>query len=160
MASVYLETSFISACVTDRRDATSVHRCGVSRAWWTTQAAQYTRFISLEVLNELDHPKFPRRRQALDLVQGLAVLPITEEVQGLAELLVREKVMPGPISGDTIHVALAAVHAVDYLLTWNVRHLANPSKMTHLRIICLRAGLLPPAIVTPELLWEESNENN
>jgi len=81
-----------------------------------------------------------------------------EEVRGLAELLVREKVMPGPVGGDAVHVAFATVHAVDYVLTWNVRHLANPSKLAHLRTICLRAGFLPPQIVAPKLLWEEDNE--
>lgn len=158
MPSVYLETSFISACVTDRSDATSVHRRSISREWWATQARQYECFISLEVLRELDHPKFPRRPEALDLVQGTRMLSVTEDVEGLAELLVREKVMPGPVAGDAVHVAVATVHAVDYVLTWNVRHLANPSKMAHLRAICLRVGLLPPMIVTPELLWEENNE--
>jgi hypothetical protein len=98
------------------------------------------------------------RREALDLVQGIPLLSVTEEAEGLAELLVREKVMPGPVSGDAVHITLATVHAVDYVLTWNVRHLANPSKMPHLRIICLRAGLLPPTITTPELLWEENHE--
>lgn len=62
--------------------------------------------------------------------------------------------MPGPITGDAAHVAIAAVHNIDYLLTWNVRHLANPTKLAHLGTICLRVVILPPQIVTPELLWE------
>jgi hypothetical protein len=65
--------------------------------------------------------------------------------------------MPSPIAGDTIQVAVSCVHELDYLLSWNVRRLANPNKVEHLRTICIRAGLLPPRIITPELLWEDSD---
>jgi hypothetical protein len=160
MPSVYLETSFVSACVTDRSDATSVHRRRMSREWWATQASRYDRFMSAEVVGELRHPNFHRGTLALELVQDIPLLPINEEVRGLARLLVREKVMPGPVAGDALHVSVAAVHRIDYVLTWNVRHLANPSKVTHLKTICLRVGLLPPTLVTPEMLWEEDHEKN
>jgi predicted nucleic acid-binding protein len=160
MVSVYLETSFISACVSDRRDATSVCRRGISREWWATQAHRYDRFVSAEVVAELSHPDFPRRHEAIELVEDVPLLPITGDVQGLAALLVHEKVMPGPLAGDAVHVAVATVHGMDYILTWNVRHLANPSKVAHLRTICLRMGLLPPLIITPEFLWEENHETD
>jgi hypothetical protein len=62
--------------------------------------------------------------------------------------------MPGPVAGDAVHVATATFHGVDFLLTWNVRHLANPNKTAHLQAVCLRVGLAPPGIVTPDLLWE------
>ena len=66
-------------------------------------------------------------------------------MQGLTKLLVKEKVMPGPSnSGDTIHVAAATVHAMDYLLSWNVKHLANINKRAQLAKICLRIGMPPP----------------
>jgi len=55
-----------------------------------------------------------------------------------------------------MHVAAACVHRIDYLLSWNVRHLANPNKLTHLQAICVRTGYMPPRIVTPDLLWEKS----
>jgi len=61
--------------------------------------------------------------------------------------------MPGPASaGDAIHVAAATVHRMEYLVTWNVRHLANPNKRTHFGVIRLRLGLAPPQIVTPDML--------
>lgn len=154
---VYLETSFISACVTDRPDHASVFRKNVSREWWNTQAKFYKLATSAEVLAELSRPGFRRSREALQLAAPLPLLPINEEVQGLATLLVNERIMPGPVSGDAIHVAAAMVHEVDYLLSWNVRHLANPNKVEHLRIICVRLGLIPPQILTPDQLWEERN---
>lgn len=68
--------------------------------------------------------------------------------------------MPKPVAGDAIHVAVAAVHGIEYVLSWNVRHLANPNKLRHLQSICLRSGLVAPQIITPELLWEDDDDNS
>ena len=158
MARVYLETSFISACVTRRTDAASVYRRQASREWWSTQRSGHEVFVSEEVIAELSHSDFTRSEQALEFSRGVPILPMTQEVRGLARVLVREKVMPGPLAGDALHVSLATCHAIDYLLTWNVRHLANPNKIEHLQKICVRVGFVPPRIITPELLWESDDE--
>jgi len=154
MSAIYLETSFISSYVTDRMDAASVYRRQTAREWWSSQKSRHEVWISEEVLTELSHPSFTRSAAALELTQDVPLLPMTDDVRGLARLLVREKVMPGPVAGDAVHVALATVHGIDYLLTWNVRHLANPNKVEHLQKVCMRVGLAPPRIVTPDLLWE------
>jgi hypothetical protein len=79
----------------------------------------------------------------------------------LARILLREKAMPGPEeSGDAMHVAVATVHAVDVVLSWNVRHLANRNKTAHLREVCRRVGYVPPEIVTPDAFWETEDEWN
>ena len=148
----------ISSLVTTRTDPGSIYRRDTSQEWWRTQAGRHSLYISAEVLIELSDPAFPRRVEALERVAALPVLGINQEVQGLARLLVREKVMPEPVAGDSIHVAVACVHRMEYLLSWNVRHLANPNKLRHLDTICLRLGFIPPRIVTPDLLWDESNE--
>lgn len=58
-----------------------------------------------------------------------------------------------------VHVAAACVHGMEYLLTWNVRHLANPNKLAHLSTVCLRLGVVPPRILTPEFLWEAEHDD-
>jgi hypothetical protein len=154
VATVYLETSFVSACVSDRTDPKSVYRHESSLEWWSTQRPRHEVFVSAEVIRELSDTAFLRRDQALDWIADVPLLAVTQEVQGLANLLVNERVMPSPPTGDALHVATATVFGLDYMLSWNVRHLANPNKLRHLRVICLRAGLTPPQIVTPDLLWE------
>ena len=62
--------------------------------------------------------------------------------------------MPGPAVGDAVHVAVATRHGVDFMLSWNVKHLANANKAQHLRSVRLRLGLVPPLIVTPDYLGE------
>jgi hypothetical protein len=152
MARVYLETSFFSACVSTRTTTRSLYWREVSNEWWNAQAAGYELLISGEVVAELSDSAFPQRDEALAMLRGIPLLELSEEVFGLADILIREKVMPGPVAGDALHVAAATWHEVDFLLTWNVKHLANPNKRTHLVNVCLRLGLTPPAIVTPDLL--------
>lgn len=89
------------------------------------------------------------------MLRELLLLEMNREVEQLAELFVAERVMPGPsVSGDALHVATATVHRMDYILTWNVQHLANPNKRTHFAVLCLRLGIVPPNIVTPDMLQE------
>jgi hypothetical protein len=154
MARVYLETSFFSACVAGRTDAASIFRRQESQRWWTVQRSGHELSLSAEVLRELSDPAFGHRDLALAMTASLNLLPLNEDVVGLAKILVREQVMPGPeSSGDSVHVAVATVHSMEYLLTWNVKHLANLNKVRHLQEVCRRVGYAPPAIVTPDLLW-------
>jgi hypothetical protein len=155
MARVYLETSFVSACVTDRKDAGSVYRREKSLDWWAFEAQRHQLFISSEVIDELSHPRFRRRQQALDFIEDLPELVVNQDVTDLAKTLIENRVMPGPIGGDSIHVAVSVVAGIEYILSWNVRHLANQNKVLHLSRICERRGFASPRIITPEMFWED-----
>lgn len=159
MARVYLETSFLSACVSDRTDPKSVVRRDESRRWWVQQRRLHALFVSAEVMRELSVATYPHRDEALALTAEAEVLRVDEEAQGLAKILVREKAMPGPEeSGDALHVAVATVHQMDVMLSWNVRHLANRNKTAHLREVCRRVGYVPPEIVPPDAFWDLEDE--
>ena len=159
MARVYLETSFFSARVSDRADPKSVVWRETSDEWWQTQAGRHDLYVSDEVVAELSAPDFPRGQPALEMLRGLRLLELTPDVLGLASILVTEKVMPAPsVSGDAIHVAAATIHRMEYVLSWNVKHMANPNKRAHLATICLRLGRIPPQIVTPDMLQETDDE--
>ncbi|MBN1346989.1 MAG: PIN domain-containing protein [Phycisphaerae bacterium] len=159
MARIYLETSFFSACVSDRTDPKSLARRADSRRWWVQQRGLHELLISVEVLRELSSPSFPQKDEALLLTSQVSALPINQDARGLARILVREKAMPGPEeAGDAVHLAVAIVHQVDCVLSWNVRHLANPRKIAHLREICRRAGYVVPEITTPDVYWDMPEE--
>jgi len=162
VARVYLETSFFSECVTIRTTPVDAGRRETSLSWWRTHARRFELCISPEVVRELSSPDFPSsvREAALEMLVGLPALAFTEEVAVLADLLVRERVMPSPaIEGDALHVAFCIVHGVEYLMTWNQKHLANPHKRTHMTVICARRGLTAPQIVTPDLMIVEEDDN-
>jgi hypothetical protein len=154
MKRVYLETSFFSACVWDRKDPKSIYRKQQSQLWWVEQRHLHRLFLSAEVLTELSDPSFRNRDEALELATEAELLSLNDDVLGLAKIFVREKVMPSPEDGgDAIHVAAATVFGMDFLVTWNQLHLANRNKVPHLREVCRRAGYVPPDITTPEGIW-------
>ena len=151
MARVYVETSFFSACVSTRSGEKVVGWRASSHEWWRKEAPRHELFISSEVIRELSAPDFPDRDQALQMASGVRLLELTAAVEHLAGLMVKEKLLPAPA------VAAAVVHRRDYILTWNVKHLANPNKRVHWGGICLRLGVVPPQIVTPDMLQEADN---
>lgn len=156
MARVYVDTSFFSTYVSTRSDPKTAGWRTTSVEWWLMQRPLHEMFVSDEVIIELSSPRFPQGPDALALLADTTVLSITAEVYRWAEVMVAEKVMPGPASaGDALHVAVAAFYRMDYLLTWNVKHLANPKKRRHLATICRRLGPAVPEIVTPDLLIED-----
>lgn len=155
MLSVYLETSFFSECCTIRTGEIARGRRATSLNWWETYAPKFDLYISGEVIRELSSADFPKavREPALAMLKGLTSLPFTPEVLSFAQILVDEKVMPGLANeADALHFALCIVHEVDFLLTWNQKHLANPNKRTHLTVLAARAQLHLPELVTPDLM--------
>lgn len=158
MPSAYLETSFVSACVSNRTDLASVYRQQVSTKWLELARPRYYLCTSEIVIAELSDPRYPNSRTALGLVADLPVLELTPAATALATLLIRRKAMPQPIIGDAAHVAIAAMAGVEVLVTWNVKHLANPSKSHHVNAICLEHGAIAPRIVRPDDLLEFNDE--
>ena len=88
----------------------------------------------------------------LAALAGVPLLELTAEAAGLAVALVRGVPLPERATADALHVATAAVHRVQYLLTWNCTHLANVSLRSQIEAICRAAGYAPPLICTPEEL--------
>jgi predicted nucleic acid-binding protein len=152
---VYVETSVPSAYVSGRTDPGSVHRRAVTREWWRDQLARYDATVSDAVILELSQGDWSGKDEALRLIEALPRLVVDAEIIAVASRYIEERLVPAGLGGDAVHLAAACVHGVDFLLTWNIRHLANPNKLHHLTAINRRMGLLTPQIVTPEMLWTE-----
>lgn len=152
-SSVYIETTIPSAYVSERTDPGSLHRRSITRQWWREQLERYNAHISDNVVLELRQGDWPGQNEAIELMDSLPRLRVDPEVLAVARRYIDERLVPADIAGDAAHLAAACVHEMDFLLTWNIRHLANPNKLDHLTIINRRLGLLTPVIVTPEMLW-------
>ena len=124
--------------------------------WWEQERPRYELFTSELVLAEAragDADAAGRRLAALD---NIPLLSVADEVKMLARRLMADGGIPPHAEADAIHVAVASVHGIDYLLTWNCRHIDNATTKPVIRSICAVAGFICPEICTPfELLSEE-----
>jgi len=154
-ARVYVETSVPSAYVSTRTDPGSVFRREVTRRWWAEQREQFETLISDNVVIELADGKWPGQDEALHLVAPVPKLAIDDTILRVMETYITERLVPDAPGGDALHLAVACAHEVDFLLTWNIRHLANPNKTAHLIVINRRLRIGTPQIVTPDALWTE-----
>ena len=152
--SVCIETS-IPSYQTSRpsRDVRATAWRKIAGQWWGEARADYELFTSELVIVEASagNPEAAARR--LEVLRGIAELPVDKEVQELADQLISKGGIPSAAEADALHVAVAAVHCIDYLLTWNFRHIDNAAKKPILRSICTAAGYSCPEICAPmELL--------
>jgi len=152
---VFVETTVPSAFVSTRTDPGSLFRRQVTRDWWSFHRSSYAIYTSDAVYLELSEGSWQGKKDAFKLIEDIPRLEINDEVKSVAGLYVSERLVPRGLGGDALHLATCSVHGVDFLLTWNIKHLANPNKQDHLANINRRIGLLPPRIVTPEMLWED-----
>ncbi len=138
----------------DEREG-SAYRRQITRDWWRTQRRHYEVFASYFVLREAADEAYPGWQKVSDLVRRQTMLDIPDEISGIIRVYVDNHVMPAGDAGDAAHLAVASYHGIDYLLTWNCRHLANANKFDHIRKVNRRLGLLTPELVTPEQLFRE-----
>ena len=95
----------------------------------------------------------------LDALSAIPELPIDDEAQRLAEALIADGGIPDAAQADALHVAVAAIHSIDYLLTWNCRHIDNAALKPVMRSVCAVAGYTCPEICTPmELLAGDTDD--
>lgn len=91
----------------------------------------------------------------LEVLENVSVLEVTKEAIELAQKLVDRGPIPEKAAVDALHIAIAVVNGMDYLLTWNCSHIANASMRTKIDHVCRSSGYEPPVICTPEELMEE-----
>ena len=157
--SVYIETSIPSAYFDERADVISQFQRMETRRWFDEDAGRYSIMASEAVVAELGAAQFPAQQEALQWIRSFSILATTAEVQGVARTYVEERLMPKGDMGDAFHLAFASVHRLDYLLTWNCRHLANPNKVAHIVAVNRRLALITPIIVTPQMLVQEISDD-
>ena len=150
---VYIETSIVSyRTARPSRDLLVAAHQQLTVAWWDQQRSHYELFTSQVVLAEAraGDPDAAQRRVAV--LEHLPLLDVTDAAITLAAALVSGQALPAQAAQDALHVAVACVHGIEYLLTWNCAHLANARLRSRIEQICREAGYVPPIICTPEEL--------
>ena len=148
----YLDTTIPSAYWYDGRDLLASGRRLLTREWWNTERKNFALLVSSVTEAELREGDFPRQAECLKMVRRLRYLPMTKSAQRFAEHLLALRIVPSNKPRDALQLAITSVHDVDYLLTWNYAHLANPVVQERLRKVCQESQLQCPILVSPETI--------
>ena len=156
MESVYLETTFISYLVArPSRDVIVAGHQQTTQDWWANRRNQFECSVSQVVIDEASVGDPAEVQKRLAIIAGLPTLAITDDANALTKAIMAAGILPPHVVRDAAHVAVAAVHAVDYLLTWNCKHLANAQIARRIAVVCEKLGRKMPIICTPEELMGE-----
>jgi len=150
---VYLETTIPSYLTAwPSRDLVRAAHQQVTREWWEKRRTDFEVYISQVVPRECQAGDPTAASDRLAVLQDLPLLEQTEEATQLAQALVEQVPLLERAAVDALHVAVAAVHGMDYLLTWNCTHIANATLRGPIESVCRGNGYEPPAICTPDEL--------
>lgn len=153
---LYVETSVISY-LTSRpsRDVIALAHQELTREWWPRAVSEFDLYVSRLVIAEaqLGNPEAAAARLAV--LEPLSLLTETRESRALANELLAAGGLPKKAASDALHIAIATVHGMDYLVTWNCKHIANARLLRFVMETCQAANYEPPVICTPEELTEE-----
>lgn len=153
---VYLESSIISYLTArPSRDVMTLALQQFTLDWWTTRRHEFQLVASELVVKEVAAGDPAAARLRLDLLKGIPLVDISETAIRLAEVLVREARLPERAGADSLHIATAACHGIEYLLTWNSKHIANAEYRPRVERSCRKAGYEPPVLCTPDELMGE-----
>jgi len=152
---VYVETTIVSY-LTARlsRDLVTAAHQQITEQWWKDRRLAFDLFASQAVIDEAGEGDETMVGLRLKVLEELPLLDITEEVSSFAEELIRVGPMPRKAAIDAVHVAASVVHRIDYLLTWNCKHLANAAIRVKIDQMCRSRSYSSVVICTPEELME------
>jgi hypothetical protein len=153
---LYLETTIVGYLTArvSRNVITAGHQ-RTTRRWWKERRHAFALYCSEVVVEEAGEGDKKEAAQRLSHLAGIPVLDLSAGAMALSGRLLRRKAIPKGSEYDALHLAIAAVNKIDYLLTWNCRHLANASLRPFLDLVCKQAGYRCPIICTPDELIEE-----
>lgn len=146
---LYIETSIVSYLTAfGSRDLVLAAHQELTRGWWESRDT-FRLFASQVVIEEASAGDVGAASRRLDALRDIPLLNLTDDALQLASRLVRDGGLPQKARLDAFHVAIATVHGMDYLLTWNCKHIANATLRGKIENICKAAGYQPAIICTP-----------
>jgi len=151
--SVYIETT-IPSYYTARpnRDVVIAGHQATTREWWDTRVNRFDGFISQLVIDEAASGDPEAARQRLAVLRPFPLLALRDDASKLADEFIKSRSLPTKAARDALHIAIAAVHGMHFLVTWNCTHIANAEIADSIAEICAEHGVECPVICTPEEL--------
>jgi predicted nucleic acid-binding protein len=154
---IYIETTIPSAYYTSRSSAEMVEKRMLTRKWWSEALASSELVSSVITIGELEEGTSGHVPARVAMIRNLELLDVTADVRETARTYTQRKLMPANPPTDALHLAIASHYNCGVLVTWNYRHLANESKLHHIRLVNAQLGLPVPVIASPRQLLGGAN---
>ena len=153
---VYIESTVVSYLVARPSDNPILaSRQRASRQLWEDYAGRFEFVISRIVRDEIRQGDATAAQQRLTVVSSLTILEVSPDMDMLVEKLLDSGAVPRNSRPDAQHIAIATGHGVDYLVSWNHKHIVNENKREHINSVCQEAGFQPITLCTPIELMED-----
>ncbi|HSY49857.1 MAG TPA: type II toxin-antitoxin system VapC family toxin [Thermoanaerobaculia bacterium] len=158
--SVYVETTIISYLVgwLSRNDLQVAAHQELTRRWWATRKGEFELFASSIVIDEAGDGEVALAAERLRFLRDVKLLQVPAEAHVLKSELLRRTQIPAKAENDALHIAVAAVHGMEFLSTWNCKHIANAVTLPLVYEVCRAEGYEPPIVCTPYELMGEAYE--
>ena len=157
---LYLETTIVSYLTAwPSRELVMQANQQLTQEWWTRRRESFDLYISQVVMEEASAGDLEAARKRMEILSPIPKLEITDDAESLAVALVEGMKLPERAKADALHIAISAVNGIDFLLTWNCRHIANAVLRPRIERICRDAECEPPVICTPQELLEREDQH-
>ncbi len=153
---VYVETTVIRYLTAwPSTEVVMVAHQQITQEWWKSQRTKFDLFVSELVRQEASAGDAEAAKRRLEVVDSLPLLTLDDAARQLAQVLAQHLRLPDRASADAAHIAQAVTNGMDYLITWNCRHIANARLRNMIDSVTASFGYVTPTICTPEELMEE-----
>jgi predicted nucleic acid-binding protein len=159
MTTLYIESSIVSyLCQRPSSQVVIAARQLLTHQWWDEKRADYDLVTSQYVLDEASAGDPVPAAERLQLLDGIPLLPLDPEIGVIAQEIMSRAILPPKASIDALHIAAVAHHRIEYLLTWNCRHIANARILPRIHDVLADFGIPIPIICTPEEMVDDEPE--
>jgi predicted nucleic acid-binding protein len=153
---IYIETSIISYLTARQsRDIIIAAHQQITEEWWRTKRHSFDLYASQLVIREASAGDEEQARKRLKTLEETELLEVTENALSLAKVFIEKGAVPQKAAEDALHISIAVVNGIDYLISWNCKHIANAKMRSKIQQVCLSCGYEPIIICTPEELLED-----
>ena len=151
MSAVNIETSIVSyLCHRASSQVVMAARQLLTHQWWNHERANYDLVISQYVIDEASAGDATLAAERLQSLEGIPLLPLDPDIALIADEIMARAILPPKARTDALHIAIVAHHRIQYLLTWNCRHIANARILPRIHEVLTDLFIPIPIICTPE----------
>jgi hypothetical protein len=151
MSTVYIETSIVSYL--RQRPSSQIVMAArqiMTHQWWNQERANYELVTSQYVIDEASAGDPTLAAERLQSLDGIPLLPLDPAIEAIGNEIIARAILPRSATIDALHIATVAHHRIEYLLTWNCRHIANARILPRIHDVLTDLGISIPIICTPE----------